>query len=396
MVSSNKHWPSMFKRPNYENSQHRVNSFLTGVHKEERTSQPPRPRWTPRPQQVQILEDIFNSGMMSPPKEEIKKIRERLLEYGPVGHVNVFYWFQNRKARKLKQTKPKNMNPRKRKSKKTQNASSSSSPHASSNEIVVPNNIELPTTNNEVVNLTNDSPNDTIFGDQNLGIDDFDIPIETDFLLSTPPLFSFPSEFSNMTQQLPQQNVDVNPNLLIHEIFMNCANGIPMNEQYDQGNIQDHEAAMNIMQQQEEDPQLMSLCVTSNLLNDDDIALPPLPPIIIDAPVVDPFSITQFQGVTSNSLNDDSTLPSIVFDAPDIDPFSLTQFQDVGEPDHFMAKCTVSINNYIIDVDVGPFNIRQIFGDEAILVDSSGQLVLTDEWGVTLESLQHGGSYFLV
>ncbi|PNX77427.1 WUSCHEL-related homeobox 9-like protein, partial [Trifolium pratense] len=367
-----------------------------GVHKEERTSQPPRPRWTPRPQQVQILEDIFNSGMMSPPKEEIKKIRERLLEYGPVGHVNVFYWFQNRKARKLKQTKPKNMNPRKRKSKKTQNASSSSSPHASSNEIVVPNNIELPTTNNEVVNLTNDSPNDTIFGDQNLGIDDFDIPIETDFLLSTPPLFSFPSEFSNMTQQLPQQNVDVNPNLLNHEIFMNCANGIPMNEQYDQGNIQDHEAAMNIMQQQEEDPQLMSLCVTSNLLNDDDIALPPLPPIIIDAPVVDPFSITQFQGVTSNSLNDDSTLPSIVFDAPDIDPFSITQFQDVGEPDHFMAKCTVSINNYIIDVDVGPFNIRQIFGDEAILVDSSGQLVLTDEWGVTLESLQHGGSYFLV
>jgi hypothetical protein len=69
----------------------------------------------------------------------------------------------------------------------------------------------------------------------------------------------------------------------------------------------------------------------------------------------------------------------------------------VGEPNHFTAaKCTVSIDDQIIEVDSGPFNIRQIFGDEAILVDSSGQLVLTDEWGVTLDSLQHGASYFLV
>jgi hypothetical protein len=51
----------------------------------------------------------------------------------------------------------------------------------------------------------------------------------------------------------------------------------------------------------------------------------------------------------------------------------------VGEPNHFTAKCTVSIDDQIIEVDSGPFNIRQIFGDEAILVDSSGQLVLTDE-----------------
>jgi hypothetical protein len=242
------------------------------------------------------LEDIFNSGMMNPPREEIKKIRERLQEYGPVGEINVFYWFQNHKARKNKQTQPNNMIQRKRKSKNSaaqaitipyNSFSSSSSYHqnASPNKIVVPNNVEFPT-NNGVVNLTNDSPNDTIFGNQNLATDYFDTPIQTDFQLPTPLFFSFPSQFSNMTQQLPQ-----------NEIFMNCASGIPMNNLYDQGNIQDQEVAMNMMQQQQqqEDPQLISSGVIPNSL-DDGSDLPPFPPIIIDAPVVDPFSITQFQG----------------------------------------------------------------------------------------------------
>jgi hypothetical protein len=57
---------------------------------------------------------------------------------------------------------------------------------------------------------------------------------------------------------------------------------------------------MNMMQQQQqqqqqEDPQLISSGVIPNSL-DDGSDLPPFPPIIIDAPVVDPFSITQFQG----------------------------------------------------------------------------------------------------
>jgi hypothetical protein len=45
------------------------------------------------------LEAIFNSGMVNPPRDEIPRIRLRLQEYGPVGDANVFYWFQNRKAR---------------------------------------------------------------------------------------------------------------------------------------------------------------------------------------------------------------------------------------------------------------------------------------------------------
>jgi hypothetical protein len=37
--------------------------------------------------------------MVNPPRDEIPRIRLRLQEYGPVGDANVFYWFQNRKAR---------------------------------------------------------------------------------------------------------------------------------------------------------------------------------------------------------------------------------------------------------------------------------------------------------
>uniref|UniRef100_A0A804NRF1 Homeobox domain-containing protein n=1 Tax=Zea mays TaxID=4577 RepID=A0A804NRF1_MAIZE len=65
---------------------------------EERTPDP-KPRWNPRPEQIRILEAIFNSGMVNPPREEIPRIRMRLQEYDQVGDANFFYWFQNRKSR---------------------------------------------------------------------------------------------------------------------------------------------------------------------------------------------------------------------------------------------------------------------------------------------------------
>lgn len=71
-------------------------SVLTGC--EERSPEP-KPRWNPKPEQIRILEAIFNSGMVNPPRDEIRKIRAQLQEYGQVGDANVFYWFQNRKSR---------------------------------------------------------------------------------------------------------------------------------------------------------------------------------------------------------------------------------------------------------------------------------------------------------
>lgn len=76
-----------------------------GVDAEEKTPDP-KPRWNPKAEQIRILEGIFNSGIVNPPRDEIKRIRVQLQEYGQVGDANVFYWFQNRKSRnkhKIKQ-----------------------------------------------------------------------------------------------------------------------------------------------------------------------------------------------------------------------------------------------------------------------------------------------------
>ncbi|XP_062006060.1 WUSCHEL-related homeobox 11, partial [Rosa rugosa] len=62
-------------------------------------SEPVRSRWIPKPEQILILESIFNSGMVNPPKEETVRIRKLLEKFGSVGDANVFYWFQNRRSR---------------------------------------------------------------------------------------------------------------------------------------------------------------------------------------------------------------------------------------------------------------------------------------------------------
>lgn len=61
--------------------------------------EPVRSRWTPKPEQILILETIFNSGLVNPPKEETIRIRKLLEKFGSVGDANVFYWFQNRRSR---------------------------------------------------------------------------------------------------------------------------------------------------------------------------------------------------------------------------------------------------------------------------------------------------------
>jgi len=70
-------------------------------------------------------------------------------------------------------------------------------------------------------------------------------------------------------------------------------------------------------------------------------------------------------------------------------------FSGFGEDDG-TAKCRVITINGTFEVNAGPFNVRKFFGDGAVLLDSSGVSVPTDEWGVTINSLHHGADYFLV
>ncbi|KAL6620696.1 hypothetical protein ACP70R_035835 [Stipagrostis hirtigluma subsp. patula] len=112
MASSNRHWPSMYRSSlacDFPQPQPDMNnaggggggksSLISSRGEDGTRSSEPKPRWNPRPEQIRILEGIFNAGMVNPPRDEIRRIRAQLQEYGPVADANVFYWFQNRKSR---------------------------------------------------------------------------------------------------------------------------------------------------------------------------------------------------------------------------------------------------------------------------------------------------------
>ena len=58
-----------------------------------------RPRWCPTTEQIKILEAVFESGTTTPSRDMIVEIAECLKQFGHIVEANVFYWFQNRKAR---------------------------------------------------------------------------------------------------------------------------------------------------------------------------------------------------------------------------------------------------------------------------------------------------------
>nr|XP_011460269.1 PREDICTED: protein WUSCHEL-like [Fragaria vesca subsp. vesca] len=63
-------------------------------------------RWTPTNDQLIILNDLYyNKGVRSPSNEQIQMIRFQLRQYGKIEGKNVFYWFQNHKARERQQMK---------------------------------------------------------------------------------------------------------------------------------------------------------------------------------------------------------------------------------------------------------------------------------------------------
>ncbi|GKC58577.1 WUSCHEL-related homeobox 1 [Tanacetum coccineum] len=56
-------------------------------------------RWNPTPEQLQTLEELYRRGTRTPSAEEIQHITAQLRRFGKIEGKNVFYWFQNHKAR---------------------------------------------------------------------------------------------------------------------------------------------------------------------------------------------------------------------------------------------------------------------------------------------------------
>ncbi|XWS53212.1 hypothetical protein CRYUN_Cryun11dG0138500 [Craigia yunnanensis] len=64
-------------------------------------------RWCPTPEQLMILEEMYRSGIRTPNASKIQQITSHLSFYGKIEGKNVFYWFQNHKARERQKLRRK-------------------------------------------------------------------------------------------------------------------------------------------------------------------------------------------------------------------------------------------------------------------------------------------------
>ncbi|KAL5220941.1 hypothetical protein ABZP36_025654 [Zizania latifolia] len=62
-------------------------------------------RWTPTKEQIAVLEGLYRQGLRTPTAEQIQQITARLRQHGHIEGKNVFYWFQNHKARQRQKQK---------------------------------------------------------------------------------------------------------------------------------------------------------------------------------------------------------------------------------------------------------------------------------------------------
>lgn len=62
-------------------------------------------RWNPTQEQIGILEMLYRRGMRTPNAQQIEHITAQLSHYGKIEGKNVFYWFQNHKARERQKQK---------------------------------------------------------------------------------------------------------------------------------------------------------------------------------------------------------------------------------------------------------------------------------------------------
>ncbi|XP_057791332.1 WUSCHEL-related homeobox 9-like [Salvia miltiorrhiza] len=318
MSSSNRHWPSLFKSKSTSNTSptpwhhdHLPRDLYTQA--DEERSPEPKPRWNPRPEQIRILEGIFNSGTVNPPRDEIRRIRAQLQEFGHVGDANVFYWFQNRKSRS--KHKLRNIQTTKPRTPVTAAQASSSSSSDKSSPSRCNSNEKPPSlTSSTLIDLLN-SPTTSV----------------NQPFLAEPLLFSGQESCAALT----------------HGICF---------------------------------PDLSQTC--------SDVSLGDLVPTN--------------HGRSSKGEDDDqkAKLPQhqIGYAAPDLASLSPTNQipQGPGLVEPTPPKSTVFINDVCFDVARGePFNVREAFGNDVVLIQSSGQPVPTDEWGVTRQPLQHAAFYYL-
>ncbi|KAM0001338.1 putative transcription factor homeobox-WOX family [Helianthus debilis subsp. tardiflorus] len=71
----------------------------------ETTAAPTPCRWNPTKEQIDMLENLYKQGVRTPTADQIQEITTKLQTFGHIEGKNVFYWFQNHKARQRQKQK---------------------------------------------------------------------------------------------------------------------------------------------------------------------------------------------------------------------------------------------------------------------------------------------------
>ncbi|VFQ89065.1 unnamed protein product [Cuscuta campestris] len=341
--NNNKHWPSMFKakggggggkkalrvgdrnNPSAASSSSRSGppAFSSVGPTEERVPEL-KERWNPKPEQIRILEAVFNSGLVTPMREDIMKIRARIEEYGHVADSSVFYWFQNRKSRS------------KNRQRKQRRSAEPPPPQQQQQNPPPPLPLQSPLTAFAAPGMTLLSSTSTASSSSSSGPYIQTPPAEAEYLAELPP-FVYP---------------DATP--------------------LDGGGGGASSSAANFTQ---------GFGFHAATAIDDDLPEASFTELLTAGnPSYGGFPATHLLG------NFNQQFPSSSLSLPPPPP----PFPGEG-------KVTVVINEMAFEVPAGPFNLREAFGDGAVLFHyATGQGVLTNEWGFTLHPLQHGESYCLL
>nr|GMC88239.1 WUSCHEL-related homeobox 9-like isoform X1 [Ipomoea batatas] len=379
-MSSNKHWPSLFRsKPSGSNQRQHDSNSSRVAGGEERTPEP-KPRWNPKPEQIRILESLFNSGVVNPSREEIRRIRLRLEEYGEVGDANVFYWFQNRKSRSKNKQRQLHI----------QNAMAAAAAAA----VVEPQQNPSPPPpppppaavtflgNNPIMIGTSSSSSSSDNSADHLGLS---------FFTHSP---------SSVNQQTLYQAPPPNDHLLPEPYYYPQPQNTSGGASFTQGFFLPDSPNVPLSSD-------LTIGNSSGILPTEFMGFNPPPP--------------PSKGYDNEGINLDlgygtvTSLPTTTVTAPNAPltllpppsttvPSTLYHFQGLGDANVDaravveQQKATLLINGIPFDVAAAaPFDVRGTFGDESMLVNCySGQALDTNEWGITVQSLQPGAVYYLV
>nr|XP_017234528.1 PREDICTED: WUSCHEL-related homeobox 9-like isoform X1 [Daucus carota subsp. sativus] len=354
MAASNRHWPSMFKsKPHlHQWQQHEHHRTLLSSGCEERSNEP-KPRWNPKPEQIRILEAIFNSGMVNPPRDEIRRIRVQLQEYGQVGDANVFYWFQNRKSR----------------SKNKQQRSNKTNPHAHT-----PISSALST----MVPPSSSSSSSDKSSHKSSTIAPFSLNISPDGSSLNSPTPSVNQPFSH--------HFHPNGEFVQEPFFFPVLSGGDHGGAFTQG-FSFPEISTNVITQASPVSDEQTGRSYSNLLLTD--LMMNVGPVNYKKAEDGKNKALQQQEICSYSTPPATMSTNFTSLSPNGVPSPINHVQGAG-------KSTVIINDVGFEVASGPLNVKEVFGEDAVLIHSSGQPVVTNEWGFTLQPLQHGAFYYLI